>query len=115
MEREHAEYLGIDVPDDAQGVLQDVHWSGGAFGYFPTYSLGNVVSAQLWEKLTAELPDLTSQLERGEFDDLAGWLRENLHRHGRKYTSKEMLQRITGSGWTRRRTSAISSRRWARN
>src|SRR5215203_1169296 len=93
-----SEYLGIDVPNDSQGVLQDVHWSGGAFGYFPTYSLGNVVSVQLWEKLTAELPDLTSQLERGEFDDLAGWLRENLHQHGRKYTSKEMLQRITGGG-----------------
>jgi carboxypeptidase Taq len=93
-----SEYLGIDVPDDAHGVLQDVHWSGGAIGYFPTYSLGNVVSVQLWEKLTAELPDLTSQFERGEFDDLAGWLRENLHQHGRKYTSKEMLERITGGG-----------------
>ena len=93
-----SEYLGIDVPDDAHGVLQDVHWSGGAIGYFPTYSLGNVVSVQLWEKLTGELPDVSSQFERGEFGDLAGWLRENLHQHGRKYTSKEMLQRITGGG-----------------
>ena len=53
-----AEYLGIDVPNDAQGVLQDVHWSGGAIGYFPTYSLGNVISVQLWDKLRGELPDL---------------------------------------------------------
>ena len=93
-----AEYLGIEVPDDARGVLQDVHWSGGAIGYFPTYSLGNVVSVQLWEQLRAEIPDLDSQLERGEFSELAGWLRENLHRHGRKYTSRETLERITGGG-----------------
>jgi carboxypeptidase Taq len=92
------EYLGIDVPDDAQGVLQDVHWSGGAIGYFPTYALGNVISVQLWEQLRAELPDLDSQFERGEFGDLAGWLRENLHRHGRKYTSRETLERVTGGG-----------------
>jgi len=93
-----AEYLRIEVPDDARGVLQDVHWSGGAIGYFPTYSLGNVVSVQLWEQLRAEIPDLDSQLERGEFSELAGWLRESLHRHGRKYTSRETLERITGGG-----------------
>jgi carboxypeptidase Taq len=92
------EYLGIQVPDDGQGVLQDVHWSGGAVGYFPTYALGNVVSVQLWEKLRAEVTDLESQFERGEFGELSRWLRENLHRHGRKYTSKETLERITG-GW----------------
>ncbi|MEP6909299.1 MAG: carboxypeptidase M32 [Actinomycetota bacterium] len=91
-----SEYLGIDVPDDAHGVLQDVHWSGGAIGYFPTYALGNVVSVQLWDKARGELPDLDSQFEQGEFGDLSGWLRENLHRHGRKYTSKEMLDRIVG-------------------
>jgi carboxypeptidase Taq len=79
-------------------VLQDVHWSGGAIGYFPTYALGNVVSVQLWDKLRAELPDLDAQFEKGEFGDLAGWLRENLHIHGRKYTSKEMLERIVGGG-----------------
>jgi carboxypeptidase Taq len=92
------EYLGIDVPDDAQGVLQDVHWSGGAIGYFPTYALVNVISVLLREQLRAELPDLDSQFERGEFGDLAGWLRENLHRHGRKYTSRETLERVTGGG-----------------
>ena len=91
-----AEYLGIDVPDDSRGVLQDVHWSGGAIGYFPTYALGNVISVQLWDKLRGELPDLDSQFERGEFGELSGWLRENLHQHGRKYTSQEMLDRIVG-------------------
>jgi carboxypeptidase Taq len=91
-----AEYLGIDVPNDGVGVLQDVHWSGGAIGYFPTYALGNVISVQLWDKLRGELPDLDSQFERGEFGELSAWLRENLHQHGRKYTSKEMLGRIVG-------------------
>jgi carboxypeptidase Taq len=90
------EYLGIDVPDDAHGVLQDVHWSGGAIGYFPTYALGNVISVQLWDHLRAEIPDLDAQFEQGEFGELSAWLRENLHRHGRKYTSKEMLDRIVG-------------------
>jgi carboxypeptidase Taq len=91
-----AEYLGIDVPDDARGVLQDVHWSGGAIGYFPTYALGNVISVQLWERLRADLPDLESQFEQGEFGDLGSWLRESLHRHGRKFTSRETLDRLVG-------------------
>jgi carboxypeptidase Taq len=92
------EYLGVDVPDDARGVLQDIHWSGGAIGYFPTYSLGNVISVQLWEQVRAALPDLDSQFERGEFGEFAAWLRENLHRHGRKFTSKEMLEKLVGGG-----------------
>jgi carboxypeptidase Taq len=92
-----AEYLGIEVPDDARGVLQDVHWSGGAIGYFPTYALGNVISVQLWDHLRAELPDLDSQFEQGEFGELGKWLRLNLHRHGRKFTSREMLDRIVGA------------------
>ena len=91
-----AEYLGIDVPDDARGVLQDVHWSGGAIGYFPTYALGNVISVQLWDQAARRPPDLDAQFEQGEFGELGDWLRENLHRHGRKYTSTEMLDRIVG-------------------
>ena len=65
-----ADYLGIDVPDDAHGVLQDVHWSGGAIGYFPTYALGNVISVQLWDQLRADIPDLDAQFEQGEFGEL---------------------------------------------
>ena len=105
-----AEYLGVEVPDDTRGVLQDIHWSGGAFGYFPTYSLGNVISVQLWDKARGELPDLDAQFEQGEFGELSGWLRENLHRHGRKYTSKEMLERITGGGMDPGRGGGTSSR-----
>jgi len=89
-------YLGIDVPEDRLGILQDMHWAGGHIGYFPTYALGNVISVQLWDQLRAELPDLDSQFEQGEFGELGKWLRENLHRHGRKYTSREMLERIVG-------------------
>jgi carboxypeptidase Taq len=91
------EYLGVDVPDHAHGILQDMHWSAGHIGYFSTYSLGNIVSVQLWERIRAEIPDLDDQIERAEFAALREWLRENVHRHGRKFMSKELLQRVVGS------------------
>ena len=90
-------YLGVDVPDAASGVLQDVHWSLGYVGYFPTYVLGSIVSAQIWERAVAALPDLEQQIASGEFSPLREWLRQNLHRHGRKFTPKETLQKMTGS------------------
>ena len=68
------EYLGIDVPDDARGVLQDMHWAGGGLGYFPTYSLGNVISVQIWERALEDLGDLDERFERGEFGELREWL-----------------------------------------
>ena len=85
------------VPDAAQGVLQDIHWSAGLMGYFPTYSLGNIISCQIWEKANAAQPDLDGQFERGEFMPLREWLRDNLHQYGRKFTPVEMLKRLTGS------------------
>jgi carboxypeptidase Taq len=91
------EYLGIEVPNDTEGVLQDVHWSGGSIGYFPTYALGNLISAQIWEKITADLPDLDDSFEEGEFGPLRDWLREHLHRHGRKFTPGETLERVVGT------------------
>ena len=91
------EYLGIDVPSDTEGVLQDVHWSGGSIGYFPTYALGNLISAQIWERVTADLPDLDTAFEEGDFAPLRDWLREHLHRHGRKFTPAETLERVSGS------------------
>jgi carboxypeptidase Taq len=90
--------LGVDVPDDAHGVLQDVHWGGGGIGYFPTYALGNVVSAQLWERIGRELPERDELFARGEFGELREWLRDNIYRHGRKFTPQEMLERVTGGG-----------------
>ena len=77
-----AEYLGVEVPDDASGVLQDVHWSGGAFGYFPTYSLGNVIAAQIWDAAIGALPELEARSATGELVPLRDWLRERLYRHG---------------------------------
>jgi len=91
------DYLGIEVPSDTEGVLQDVHWSGGSIGYFPTYALGNLISAQIWEKITTDLPDLEASFEQGEFGPLRDWLREHLHRHGRKFTPAETLERVVGS------------------
>jgi carboxypeptidase Taq len=90
------DYLGIEVPDNTRGVLQDTHWAGGAVGYFSTYALGNLVSAQIWEKVTADIPDLHDGFEQGEFAPLRDWLRENLHRHGRKFTPSETLERVVG-------------------
>jgi carboxypeptidase Taq len=91
------EYLGVDVPDDARGVLQDMHWSIGLFGYFPTYQLGNIVSVQIWERARAELGDLEEQFARGEFSALREWLSEQIYRHGSRYPPRELLWRVTGS------------------
>ncbi len=90
------DYLGVDVPDDAHGVLQDIHWAGGIFGYFPTYALGNVMSVQIWEAAKRALPDLDSQVRAGELAPLRDWLRLSLHRHGRKFTPEETLERVAG-------------------
>jgi carboxypeptidase Taq len=89
-------YLGVEVPDDRQGVLQDVHWASGSIGYFPTYALGNVVSAQIWERIVDDIPDLSAQFEQGEFGELRAWLGERLYRHGRKFTPKETIERVCG-------------------
>ena len=91
------EYLGVTPPDDARGVLQDIHWSFGGIGYFSTYSLGNLISAQLWEKINADITDLSAQIRKGKFDALLGWLRANIHVHGRKYEPQDLVQKVTGS------------------
>jgi carboxypeptidase Taq len=90
------ELLGLDVPDDAQGVLQDVHWGAGMIGYFPTYTLGNLMAAQLWEALVADLPDVESAIEQGDFAPLRGWLGEHVHAQGRRLPPPELLRRVTG-------------------
>ena len=90
------QYLSIEVPSDADGVLQDMHWGAGTIGYFSTYSLGNVMSVQIWERIQDDLPDLEEQVERGEFAPLREWLGEHLHRHGRKFGPKGTLERVVG-------------------
>jgi carboxypeptidase Taq len=91
-------YLGIDVPDDANGCLQDVHWSHGSFGYFPTYSLGSIYAAQFYASLVKEVSKLEKLLQEGEFEIVKNWLSDNVYIHGRKYTSEELCKRITGKG-----------------
>jgi carboxypeptidase Taq len=90
------DYLGVDVPEDRLGVLQDIHWSFGSFGYFATYALGTIISVQIWERVLSDLPDLEQQIEAGEFTALREWLRVHLHQHGRKFQPKEMLERVVG-------------------
>ena len=89
-------YLGIEPPSDAEGVLQDVHWSAGLFGYFPTYALGNLYASQFIARAAADLGDLDSHFRSGEFTPLRDWLRENIHRHGRRYSASALVQRVTG-------------------
>ena len=88
----YRDYLGLEVPDDARGVLQDVHWAGGAFGYFPTYSLGNVIAGQLWLAARRDLPGLEDSLGQGDLAPLGEWLREHVHRHGRRLTPAQILE-----------------------
>lgn len=89
-------HFGLDVPSDAQGCLQDVHWSAGLIGYFPTYALGNLYAAQFFEQARQDLGDLDAMFARGEFAPLLSWLREKVHQHGRRYRAADLVQRITG-------------------
>jgi carboxypeptidase Taq len=91
------DYLGVVPPNDADGVLQDVHWSSGILGYFPTYALGNLVANQLWEKIGQDIPDLSAQIRSGKFSDLLSWLREHVHQHGAKYKPQELVKLVVGS------------------
>ncbi len=91
------EYLGITPTNDAKGVLQDVHWSFGYFGYFSTYALGNLISAQIWEKVNADIPNLEDQIRKGDFSALLSWLQDKIYRHGKKFEPQELVERITGS------------------
>ncbi|MEM1184053.1 MAG: carboxypeptidase M32 [Planctomycetota bacterium] len=88
--------LGEKVPDDTRGCLQDVHWSFGLIGYFPTYTLGNLYSAQFWEKINEEHPDLEDKIAAGDFSQVLAWNREHIHQHGRRYSAGELCERATG-------------------
>jgi carboxypeptidase Taq len=90
-------YLGVSPPDDTQGVLQDIHWAWGEFGYFPTYALGNLYSAQLW---AVARPAVEPEIERGNLLPLRDWLRQKVHREGYRYPAEELIQRVCGRGLT---------------
>jgi len=93
----YREYLGLKVPDDRRGCLQDVHWSFGLFGYFPTYTLGNLYAAQFWEKILKDIPDLNKQIAKGSMLELKEWLNAKVHAHGRRYTASDLCVRVTGA------------------
>jgi carboxypeptidase Taq len=90
--------LSLTPPDDAHGVLQDIHWSSGYFGSFPTYTIGNVMASELLQAAHTQMPELEHDLARGEYEPLLGWLTEHVYQHGRRFTPSELLERITGRG-----------------
>jgi len=90
-------YLGVEVAADSEGVLQDVHWSEGLVGYFPTYAIGNLIAGQLWGAVHADILDLDDQLAAGELAGLREWLREKVHRHGSRYSDNELLEQVVGA------------------
>lgn len=94
--QKYEHYLGIRPPQDSDGVLQDIHWSGGAIGYFPTYTLGNLYAAQLMNEASHQLGDLSDALQRGEFHPLRDWLRSHIHQQGRRYAASELVQDLCG-------------------
>ena len=93
-------YLGVRPESDAEGCLQDNHWSHGYFGYFPTYSLGSVLAAQLYATAEADIDGLDDEIRDGNFEPLSAWLRENVHRHGQRYRTDELIERATGEPFT---------------
>ncbi len=88
--------FGLDVPSDAKGCLQDIHWSFGGIGYFPTYTLGNLLGAQFMEKAAADIPGLNDDFRAGTFGRLSSWLQRNIHCHGQRYRPAELCERVTG-------------------
>ncbi|MBV8255663.1 MAG: carboxypeptidase M32 [Chitinophaga sp.] len=92
----YRQYLHVNVPDDVQGVLQDIHWSHGSFGYFPTYSLGSFYAAQFFTTAQKQVPELEEAIANGNYQPLLDWLRNNIHPFGRYYTSNELCEKITG-------------------
>ena len=91
------EYLGLKIENDQEGVLQDVHWSGGAFGYFPSYTLGNMLAAQIWYTLRADIPDIDQQIAEADMSQILEWLRTNVHAHGRRYPLMDLSRRAPGN------------------
>jgi carboxypeptidase Taq len=92
----YKEYLDVDVPDDKRGILQDVHWSHGGFGYFPTYSMGSFYAAQFFRKAEKDIPAVHEEIAQGKYTGLNGWLQQNVYMHGRRMDPEDLCQHITG-------------------
>jgi carboxypeptidase Taq len=107
------ELLGIEPPDDAQGCLQDIHWPGGAIGYFPCYTLGAITAAQLFDSAAEAMPDLTDEIARGDFKGLLAWLRTEIHGEGARLHMQSLLTKATGRGLSLEPYLAHLTRRYA--
>lgn len=94
--KKYMEYLGVKPLNDAEGILQDVHWSDGSFGYFPSYALGNLYGAQMYYKLLQEKPEVMNDIAKGKFDVVNEWLKEKVHKYGAQYKPEELIEKITG-------------------
>ena len=92
------EMLDVNPKTDREGVLQDMHWSGGSFGYFPTYAIGTIYASQLFKKLMEKKPNITKEIELGSFKNILNWLRENIHKYGRLMTADEIIKKASGEG-----------------
>jgi carboxypeptidase Taq len=90
-------FLGLVPRNDAEGCLQDIHWSAGLIGYFPTYTLGNLNAAQFFATASAELPTLEAEFVRGDYSGLLGWLRAKIHSHGQRFRAAELARRVNGA------------------
>jgi carboxypeptidase Taq len=108
------ELLGVVPPDDTRGCLQDVHWSAGLFGYFPSYALGNLYAAQLWSTMKKSLSDIDSRIESGDLASLLAWLRKNIHEPGATYLPGELIQRVTGSSLDPKHFMAYLNEKYSR-
>jgi carboxypeptidase Taq len=96
--QKYRDYLGVEVENDSEGVMQDTHWAGGAIGYFPTYALGNIYSGQLLVAMQRELPDWRHRIASGDFHHIQEWLVENIHCHGNLYDPTDLITKVTGEG-----------------
>ena len=94
--QQKGEFVGAVSADDAEGCMQDIHWSAGLIGYFPTYALGNLYSAQFFAKAQEDNPGLTEDFRNGDFSRLLKWLRTNIHQHGQRYRATSLCERVTG-------------------
>ncbi|MCK5258976.1 MAG: carboxypeptidase M32, partial [Thermoplasmatales archaeon] len=92
------ELLGVTPKNDKEGVLQDMHWSGGSFGYFPTYAIGTIYASQLFKQLSEEKPDITEEIEQGDFTSILTWLREHVHKYGCLMAADEIIENTCGEG-----------------
>jgi carboxypeptidase Taq len=94
--QKYKDYLGLDVPDDAKGVMQDTHWASGYFGYFPSYALGNIYDGMFLEKLNKDMPDWLNQVGKGEIKPTINWLKENVHQKSSLYDPRDLAEKVTG-------------------